>query len=385
MNINLRLNFKELFMNKKYVLDKRKVLKFLLIFACIMLTIFLFFKSIKYLAPFFIAYIIAAMMEPLVRFITSKTKLSRKIVSAVTLVCVMALLGFIFFTAISRILIEIKELMHTTPYFITELYRNVDLINTGSSKFIIGLPVGLTKFIRSGIASSFNSMETMLNGIFKSIFSYAVSLPSALVFIIITILSTYFISSGRNDIKRNIKSKIPEDLYSDFSGMKSGVFSSLIKLMTAYMIIMGITFTELFIGLSILNVRYSIILAFLICLVDILPVLGTGTILMPWAVYELIIGNTKMGASIFFLYIVILIVRQIIEPKIVGHQIGVHPLISLMSIYVGLKLLGTVGLLLGPIIMIIIKNTYSILYKDKSIQEIFYKLGTEKAAKKVDP
>jgi sporulation integral membrane protein YtvI len=385
MNINLRLNFKELFMNKKYVLDKRKILKFLLIFACIMLTIFLFFKSIKYLAPFFIAYIIAAMMEPLVRFITSKTKLSRKIVSAVTLVCVMALLGFIFFIAISRILIEIKELMHTTPYFITELYRNVDLINTGSSKFIIGLPVGLTKFIRSGIASSFNSMETMLNGIFKSIFSYAVSLPSALVFIIITILSTYFISSGRNDIKRNIKSKIPEDLYSDFSGMKSGVFSSLIKLMTAYMIIMGITFTELFIGLSILNVRYSIILAFLICLVDILPVLGTGTILMPWAVYELIIGNTKMGASIFFLYIVILIVRQIIEPKIVGHQIGVHPLISLMSVYVGLKLLGTVGLLLGPIIMIIIKNTYSILYQDKSIQEIFYKLGAEKAAKKVDP
>lgn len=371
-------------MNQKYVLDKRKIIKFLLIFACIILTIFLFFKLIKYLAPFFIAFIIAAIMEPLVRFITNKTKLSRKIVSAITLVCVMALLGFILYISISKILIEIKELMYTTPYFIRELYRNIDLINTGGSKYIIGLPDELAKFIRSGIASSFNTMESMLNGIFKAIFSYAVSLPSTLVFVIITILSTYFISSGKNDIKHSIKSKIPDDLYSDFSGMKSGLFSSLVKLMTAYLIIMGITFTELFIGLSIINVRYSIILAFVICLVDILPVLGTGTILIPWAVYELIIGNTKMGAPIFVLYIVILVVRQIIEPKIVGHQIGVHPLFSLMAVYVGLRLLGAVGLLLGPIIMIIIKNTYSIIYKDKSIQDIFYKLKTEDIAKKMD-
>ncbi|MDV3426290.1 MAG: sporulation integral membrane protein YtvI, partial [Bacillota bacterium] len=241
------------------------------------------------------------------------------------------------------------------------------------------------RFIRSGIEGSFSTMESVLKSIFRAIFDYAISLPSTLVFIIITILSTFFISSGRNEFRRSIKSKIPEDLYSNFSGMKNGVFSSLVKLLTAYMIIMSVTFTELLIGLWIIGVKYYIVLAFVICIVDILPVLGTGTVLVPWSICELAMGNTRMGVSIFILYIVILVVRQVIEPKIIGHQIGVHPLVSLMSIYIGLKLLGAIGLILGPIIMIIIKNTYSIIYKDKSIQDIFFRLKTANEVKKTDP
>lgn len=369
-------------MDQKYVLDRKKVIKFLITFACIILVIFLSFKSIKYLAPFIAAFILASIMEPLVNFLTKKTKIPRKIISAIAVVAVTVLLGFILYLTVSKILIEIKELMHTTPHFVRELYRNVDLINSGSSKFIIGLPEELTKFIRSGITGSFDTVENVLNSVFRAIFDYAISLPSTLVFVIITILSTYFISSGRNEFRSSIKSKIPEDLYSNFSGMKNGVFSSLVKLLTAYLIIMSITFTELLIGLSIIGVKYSIVLAFVICIVDILPVIGTGTVLVPWTIYELAIGDTRMAASIFILYIVILVVRQIIEPKIVGHQIGVHPLASLMSIYIGLKLLGAIGLILGPIIMIIIKNTYSIIYKDKSIQDIFFRLKTENEVKK---
>jgi len=160
--------------------------------------------------------------------------------------------------------------------------------------------------------------------------------------------------------------------------MKNGVFSSLFKLLTAYLIIMSITFTELLIGLSIIHVKYSIVFAFLICIVDILPVLGTGTILIPWTIYEFIIRDTRMGVSVLTLYIVILVVRQLLEPKIIGHQIGVHPLISLISIYAGLQLLGAIGLILGPIIMIIIKNTYSILYKDKKCTGYIFQIKNSK-------
>ncbi|MDV3427670.1 MAG: AI-2E family transporter, partial [Bacillota bacterium] len=207
-------------MDQKYVLDRKKVIKFLIIFASIILFIFISFKSIKYLAPFILAFILASIIEPLVNFLTNKARISRKIISAVTVVAVMVLLGTILYFAISKILIEIRELIHTTPYFISELYKNIDLINSGSNKFIIGLPEGLTRFIRSGIEGSFSTMESVLKSIFRAIFDYAISLPSTLVFIIITILSTYFISSGRNEFRSSIKSKIPEDLYSNFSGMK---------------------------------------------------------------------------------------------------------------------------------------------------------------------
>lgn len=360
-------------MNQKYILDRKKVIKFILTFACIILIIYLSFKSIRYLAPFILAFIIASIMEPLVRFLTGKTRIPRKVISAVTVIAVMILLGLILYLAISKILNEVRDLMYYTPHLIKELYRNLDLINNGKAN-LIGLPDEMTKFIRDGFIGLFDSTENILNKVFRAIFNYAFSLPSTLVFIIITILSTYFISSGKEEFRSLLKCKIPEDLYRNFSGMKNGVFSSLVKLLTAYMIIMSITFTELLIGLSVIGIKYSVVLAFAICIIDILPVLGTGTILIPWSSYELITGNTRLGVYIFILYIVILVVRQIIEPKIVGYQIGVHPLISLISIYVGLKLLGAVGLILGPIIMIIIKNTYSIIYKDKSIQDIFFRL-----------
>lgn len=364
-------------MEQKYILDNKKVKKFLITFAIIILGVFVTFKSLRYLAPFLVAYIIASIMEPLVKFIVGKTKIPRKIISAIILVGVIALLGSIFYMLIGIILHEVKGMMHTTPGFIKQIYKNIDMLTNGKNNFIVGLPDELTSLIKSGVDGLFSTLENWLNFLFTAIFNYAVSLPSALVFLIVTILSTYFISSERKEIKHRFKSKIPEELYSNFSGMKKGIFSSLFKLITAYLIIMTITFTEVLVGLSIINVRYALILAFLICLVDILPVLGTGTVLIPWIIYEFTTGNNKMGFSILILYGVIFIVRQMIEPKIIGNQIGVHPLISLLSIYGGLKLLGPEGLFLGPIIMIIIKNTYAILYKDKSIQEIFFKLKSE--------
>jgi len=168
-------------MNQKYVLDNKKVMKFSITFACIILAIFLAFRSIKYLAPFIVAFIIASIMEPLVNFLTKNTKIPRKIISAITVVAVMFLLGSILYLAISKILIEIKELMHTTPHFVRELYRNVDLINSNSSKFIIGLPEELTKYITNGIAGSFSTVKNLLNNIFRAVFDYAISLPSTLV------------------------------------------------------------------------------------------------------------------------------------------------------------------------------------------------------------
>jgi len=132
-----------------------------------------------------------------------------------------------------------------------------------------------------------------------------------------------------------------------------------------------ITFCELLIGFSLLNIRYALILAIAIAIIDALPILGTGTVLIPWAVVLVVMGDYKFAACIFGMYLFILIVRQLIEPKIVGTQIGIYPLLTLIAMYTGTQFVGVWGLILGPIVLIILKNIFGSIYQSGAIKEIF--------------
>ena len=119
---------------------------------------------------------------------------------------------------------------------------------------------------------------------------------------------------------------------------------------------MSLISTICFIGLSIINVRYALLIAVIIGIIDALPVFGSGFIIWPWCIYNLIIGNYGMTIGLIILYVVLLITRQFLEPKIIGKQIGIHPLVTLMSIYIGIKIFGVFGFIIGPCIIIIIKS-----------------------------
>ena len=119
---------------------------------------------------------------------------------------------------------------------------------------------------------------------------------------------------------------------------------------------MLLTFAEIFIGLSILKVNYALLLAILIAVVDILPLIGTGTILIPWAIFSFITGNAGLGSGLLVLYGIVLIIRQLAEPKIVGSSIGLHPLATLAAVYLGIKFAGFIGIFIGPIVALCIKG-----------------------------
>jgi sporulation integral membrane protein YtvI len=139
----------------------------------------------------------------------------------------------------------------------------------------------------------------------------------------------------------------------------------------AYLLIMLITFFEVFIGLSILKVNYAFILAIVIAIVDILPVLGTGAVLVPWAILAFIGGNAPLGIGLIVLYGVTLIARQIIEPRIIGSTLGLHPLMTLASVYIGLKLLGLAGIFIGPILaLLLFKKEESSPPSEKAIRPL---------------
>ena len=132
--------------------------------------------------------------------------------------------------------------------------------------------------------------------------------------------------------------------------------STVLKYIKSYMILMVITFVELSAGFLILGIEYAIGLAALIALIDLLPVLGTGGVLIPWLIINIILGNYGLAISLLVLYVVITVIRNILEPKIIGQQIGVHPLAMLVSMYVGLRLFGFVGVFAMPILLVVIKG-----------------------------
>lgn len=126
--------------------------------------------------------------------------------------------------------------------------------------------------------------------------------------------------------------------------------------MKAYSLIIVITFIELSAGFWILKIPNAFVLGALVAIVDILPILGTGAVLLPWSILSFILGNLKIGVGILLLYLFVTAVRQTIEPKIVGKQIGLHPIVTLVLMYVGAQLMGVLGLLLLPILATIIKT-----------------------------
>jgi sporulation integral membrane protein YtvI len=183
----------------------------------------------------------------------------------------------------------------------------------------------------------------------------ATTLPSKLVFLIITLISTFFITKDKYVIKEFIFRQLPETWGAKITTLKTDLFSALIGFLKAQLIILTITFVESFIGLSLIGVDYAFTLAIIIALVDILPVLGTGGIYVPWGIVNLALGNYGMAISLLVLYGVITVVRYMIEPKIVGKQLGIHPLATLISMFAGLKLIGVAGLILGPTTIVALK------------------------------
>jgi sporulation integral membrane protein YtvI len=360
-------------MKESYVLDYQKLKKFLITLLILFVMLFLAYKSIYYLAPFIIAFILSSLMEPSIRLLVSKLKLPRTIASILSLVFLLIVLGFFATFLVGKIVYEVKGLVDNYPQLISEVYRNIIDKTSKGSDFYISLPVELTQHIGSLMENTIKTLSNLINPVFKGVMFTAASLPSAFIFLLITLLSTFFMASGRRELAEIIKSKIPHNWYDKLLIIRDDVFKSLFKLIKAYMLIMSITFTELLIGFSILGIKYALVLAFITCIIDILPVLGSGTVLVPWTIYCFATGNTKLAIGLGILYVVILIIRQIIEPKIIGHQIGVHPLITLMAIYIGLKVFGAAGLMLGPIIMMIVKNVFATVYKDRTLLDLIFR------------
>jgi len=349
----------------------------LLLVVGIPLVMLILLKISVYVAPFIIAFLISFAMEPVIKFLMKKTRLARKHSALITLLLFLCTAGSLITILIIKLVSELKSAYEMIDQYYAIINQSYTKFMDKVTDFYDWLPAELTANLGALLSETTKFIADLLSKIIKGAVTTAISLPQALIFILVTILSTYFLTSDRDRIYNALKSQLPSSWVSKIQTIKNDMFSALFGYIRAQLIIMAITFTELCIGFSVIGINQPMLLALLISIFDALPILGTGGILTPWAAYMLIIGEIRMGISLLALYLIVLIVRQLIEPRVLGDQIGIHPLVTLISMYEGLQIFGVGGLIIGPITMLLLRNIISGYLKGKTIAEVLEDKSTK--------
>ena len=204
------------------------------------------------------------------------------------------------------------------------------------------------------------------------------SLPKIGIYIVITILALYFMCTDKIYMLDQIEHHLPEKWVKNLSRHVKALVKALGCYLKAQLKLVLISFIISLIGLYIfsisgMNIKYPLMIAIGIAIVDALPIFGSGTVMVPWAIISAFNGDVRLGVAILVLWIVMCVVRQILEPKIVSGQIGIHPIFTLIAMYTGFRFLGLIGMFFGPIVLIILKNIYEVRIDKGFVKSIFEK------------
>ncbi len=357
-------------MNKPKI---RFIINFIYFATIIVLVVLILKFALPYFAPFILAYAIAASVQPFSRWITAKYKIKRKITGIISVIFCWVLLAMsigIILYIVSRQAVgllnnisSITVMINTVVELLTNWVNNIYDIFTSIPNEMLSTAISSISESIISFASSFaTAIINFITNIFKAT-------PTVLIFILVSILASIFISGDYDKIQEFITLQLSPKYKSRFVFVKQFFIGTAVKLLKSYLIIMLFTCIELALGLTIIGINYAVILAILISIFDILPYVGSGTILVPWGAVEIILGNYGKGIGIILIAIAITVIRNFLEPRIIGKETGTHPLLVLVAVYIGGKLLGFAGILLCPItVMFLLK-----LHKDG-----YYKLWKEK-------
>ncbi len=337
----------------------RKLLQGVLWTLVIGAGIFLFFRYLfGAVLPFLLAYLIAFCLQPLCRAMEKRAGISRKVTVLVAVCATMALLLFLCWLLFRRLLGELSNLAAGLGDFMTRLredegFRGEWVERLGQYLPFPGAKEELAAFFANLesrlMAFLGNAAEQLSGSVLPFLTSLAVFLPGFLLSVLVVLIAAYYFAIDFKRINGGVMEILPDTWQATLRKGKAILTETGGNFLKAYGFLLLVTFFELFAAFLILGFRYAFLLAAVIALIDILPVLGTGTVLIPWGIICLLTGDIYHGVGLLIVYALITVIRQVIEPKVVGKYIGLPPLASLASMYIGLKLLGFWGLFLLPL------------------------------------
>lgn len=311
--------------------------------------------------PFFLAFIFSWMLTPLARKLTIKCHIRHGISVAICLLLFFGIVGGLLLVLIFNIVSWVQQFVVWVPSVYTSVVepamRNATV---WAQESVAKLDPEAADVLQSSLASVISSAGSAVSSFSVRavgvVSGWVTKLPGKMLSTLICIIATVFMTADFHRMTAFLLRQLPERSRHVAVKAKESFINVLSKYGKSYGIIMCITFVELSVGLLILRQENALLLALLIAVFDIFPVVGAGFILVPWAIVTLLGGNMARGFGLVALYIIITIFRQFIEPRIVGHQVGLHPLVTLIAMLVGTKLFGGIGLLGLPIACAIVKS-----------------------------
>lgn len=353
-----------------------KKLYFILYIVLVLIVVYLLFKLGIFLFPFTLALFFSILTQPFSRFLQKKLKFSQKIATIVSIILFLVIfLAFISLSAL-RLSGEIYKLsINLNKYskdFQSLWNHTIDRVYSLLGYF----PEGFDEQVKSSINGFIRMGTSKLGSFINSLINFITSIPTIILYICITILSTFFISLDKKKIMTFLEQQFPETWIKKVYNIKREMFNVLGSYIRAQIILMTICFFELLISFNLLsflkfNLPYPLIFSIIICIIDALPILGAGAVLLPWSLISFATGDIKLGLALLGIYFLVLSVRQMLEPKLISQNLGVHPLVTLISMYSGFKFFGVIGFLIGPVVMIILKNVFSRELEIGFFREIF--------------
>lgn len=353
-----------------------KVLKRILLTVLTIIGLYLAFKLSVFYMPFLIAFIISILIEPLIRYVKRKTNLTRKTSAILVLAIVSLLIITLIALGIVTLIDEASNLLKGINEYYDEIYAKIQNIVNGFNVSSLQLPQDVQNIVQSSVSQVLDKVSRWVQELLTSFLNSLTAIPTIAIYIGVTLLSIYFICADRLYILDQLEHHLPQIWVKKLGVHIKELTIALGNFLKAEIILVFIAFIQVLVGLYLFkfmgfNIQYPLLAAILIGFVDALPILGSGTIMVPWAIIVAINGDLKLGIFILGLWGIIMIVRQLIEPKIVSKHIGIHPIFTIIAMYTGLKVMGIMGLILGPIILIILKNIFATLIDRGVFKSIF--------------
>ena len=353
-----------------------RVIKNILYVVLLLLGLYIALRLSIFYMPFLIAFVISLMIEPAIKWIMKKTKLSRRtssiLIFAIVSIIILGSLAWILITLFS----ESSSLLQSLNDYFDKAYIQFQALMDRFDFDKIHLSDEILNVVQNSTGDILETVSNWLRNSLTGLINLVTSLPSIAICIGITVVALYFICVDKIYILDQIEHHLPKVWVKKIGSHLRDLIQTLGGYLKAEATLILISFIISLIGLYVLQftgfrIQYPLLMALFIGFVDALPILGSGTVMVPWAIICAINGDFNLGIAIIVLLIIMSVARQVLEPKLVSKNIGVHPIFTLIAMYTGFKVIGIMGLLIGPIVLIIFKNIFASLIDRGVFKTIF--------------
>jgi sporulation integral membrane protein YtvI len=325
-------------------------------------------------APFLIAAILAGAVEPAVSHLCRR-RWPRAAAAGVCTVVLLGTAGAGLWLLIDAVLGELRNFLLRLPALTEGLSRLIgqagDWLQSYAGRFGVVPGAWLTGLLEDLPAQLSQLLPALSGGAWGFLSGLAGRAPAILLFLFTVCLGVYFISASYPDIRRFIERQLPLRWRGRAADLIHDLKNTLGRWLKAQLVMIGITFVELLLAFLLLRVDYALLAALIVAFIDALPVLGAGTVLLPWAAVEFLTGSYPLGLGLVITYGVVTLIRQGIQAKLLGDHLGLHPVVSLLAVYAGFRAMGIWGMLLFPLLFVTVKQL-----NDRGVLRLWHTEGT---------